>query len=487
MKWLLISLWVGLGVNLATAKPHLYTPDELAQKWQGQVHPGETPRGDDFRNSIMTGAFYIGCAAGVASFANDEVSKVFHNDLFAATVYRLSLDPNRDAITRHGAFSDDVLQTTWGVAAFTTGRDVVGANQLEPDVTGITLFDEYQSWTATASRGAFARTGPRFARLAGFPAIMKMILGGMSPEQLRNAHFERVNQVPPGDNPYRYRPNWYRRSVAIPAGGMVGQGAFILSDWSPGFGTLVPAVLTGRRSPFPGYSDIGYGTDTRLLTEDVPMKDRLAYRLQFTLADTETNRRLLSEIPGWIETISNNLRGTPVGEDGTRLYAGKHLTAQFDKWMSQEGITVDYDVWMNLENPERRSNRIESPHLRFDGDLHHVGVMSLIPYGARYELNARCVEFAKKAHAGPGVGYHLPVGNLAWYRSVGRLLGRPQAPGEAVPPIDIHQVSGRYDSAPVGAYPEGRDLRRAQPLTDQNRELNLILDEFAPNRERTAP
>lgn len=466
--------------SIAVAKPRLYTAEDLSEKWRGQVHPGEKARGDEFMNSVRLGAFYIGCGAAVASFANDSLSKVFHNDPFAATAYRLTLDPNRAAITRHGAFADDFPQTSWGIAAFTTGRDVEGANQLAVDVTGLTLFDEHQSWTATASRGAFARTGPKFARLAGFPALAKMFLGAMSAEQLRAAHMGRLLETEDGDNPYRRRPNWYRRNIAIPGGGLAGQGAYILADWSPGFGTLVPAIVTGRRSPFPGYSDIGYGTDTRLLTEDVPLEQRLAFRLQFTLADTETNRRLRAEIPSWLKTVENNVFGTEMGPDGERLYPGHHLTAQFDKWMSQEGITVDYDVWMNLERADQRSRVIESPHLRFDGELHHVGVMSLLPYGNRYDLNARCVDFAKRAHAGPGVGYHLPVGDLAWYRSVGQLIGRST-------PIEIHQVSGRYNSTAVGAYPEGRDLRRAPSLEQQNVELNARLDEFAPNRERTTP
>ncbi len=482
-SWVFSALSFSLCLGIAEGKPHLYTAEEIASKWQGQVHPGEAARGFEFLESAKTGGFYIGCGAVVASFANDAVSKVFHNDPFAATAYKFVLDPNRDAITRHGAFSDESPQTTWGVAALTTGRDVVGANQLAADVTGLTLFDEYQSWTATASRGAFARTGPRFARLAGFPALAKMFLGGMSSDQLRAAHAGRLADDEPGDNPYRHRPNWYRRNIAIPAGGLAGQGAFIFADWSPGFGTLVPATLTGRRSPFPGYRDIGYGTDTRLLTEDVPLEERLAFRLQFTLADTETNRKLRAQIPGWLETIENNLLGTKVNEAGDRLYPGHHLTAQFDKWMSQEGITVDYDVWMNLESPDRRSQVIELPHRRFDGELHHVGVISLLPYGNRYDLNARCVDFARKAHAGPGLGYHLPVGNLAWFRSVGR-MGQTAVAGDAAP-VQIHEVANRGNSTPVGAYPEGRDLRRAPSRASQDEELNAILDEFAPGRERT--
>ncbi|MCB0405313.1 MAG: hypothetical protein KDD51_11050 [Bdellovibrionales bacterium] len=468
-----MSLFLSLG-QAAIADLHYYTSAELAERWEGRVHPGETPRGTRFLRSIRRGGFWIGCAATVAAYQYGDLGKVFHRGVIGATFVRFTLNPARPSGVRFGAFSDEIPQTLFGIGSFTTGRDNPDENQLIPDVTGLSIAlmhgDRWVPWTSTASRGAFARNGERFARLAGFSAIGRMALGLLSPRELAEAHVIRQRAAQEGqafgypqDNGYLYSPGSLR-SGAMALGGLIGEGVFGIHDPRPGIGTLGPAVFSGRRSPFPGYKDVGFGTDTRLLTESVPFESRRAFRLSFSLADTETNRQLLTEIPSLYQTVVNNVRGTPVGDYNPplRLYQGRHLTAQFDKWVRQKGISIDYDVWMQLDDPASpRLTPIEAAHLGWYSEKILVGRLSLLSFGDRYDIGHRLNGFARRMHLGPGEGYHLPVGDLPWYRSVGSIIGRE---GRELNATDFPlQGNG---GAVVGAYPQSAALR-VRPSPEQ--------------------
>lgn len=462
--------------------PHIYTAEELAQRWQGVVHPGENPRGEAFLKSVKLGGFYVGCGAAMAAYANDGLGKVFHEHVIGATVAQFDLDPNRPEFVRYGSFSNDVPQRLWGIAAYTTGRDKKDPNHLMPDATGLGLRlmqgENWISWSSTASRAAFARRGANFPRLTGFPAIARALLGFMSPTGLFEAHQGRSAGIEQPDNPYRQRPGWFRR-LALGLGGMLGEGAFVLADPSPGFGTLVPAILSGRRSPFPGFSDVGYGADTRLLSDAFPLDKRRAYRLTFKLADNETNRQLLEEIPGWIATFDNNLRGTPANQiysdssDETRILRRKHLTAQFNKWIQRKGIQIVYDVYIQLDDPEHPDlTPIELSHKGWYSPKIRVATLTLHSIGEKPALGQALNEFANQMHLSPAESMHLPVGDLAWYRSVGRLIGRADKPVTVADTRD-----GTQGETAIGAYAQSRDLRTAPDPVQEMRRLRSLFAE----------
>jgi len=465
--------------------PKYYTDYAVASRWAGRVHPGERERGDAFIDSVRRGGMFVGCAAAVAAYSNGSLSKVFHNGVIGATFAEWILDPHRPAYVREGAFSDAIPQTLWGLASFTTGRDTLAPNQLIPDVTGlgIALFngDLEVPWTSTASSAAFGRNGVGFARLAGYPAFTKMLLGAMSPSGLRSAVESRQKGEEDPENPYLYAPGILRRT-ALALGTPIGEGLFSLRDPVPAVGTLLPAALTGRRNPFPGYKNIGFGTDTRLLSETPPLKDRRAFRLSFAFANTANNWQVLQGTPGWGRTLINNFRGTRAGDiyDGVdanysdvRLHRGQHLSGQFERWMRRENFVIDYDVYMQLNDPGYpETTPIESAHRPWTSPRIRVATLRLHSYGTRPEIGEALNQLARRMHMPPGAGYHLPVGDLAWYRSAGRILGKADGP------ISIDEtVDGVAGQTAVGAYTQSRDLRRGLSAADAHVELLRLMRE----------
>lgn len=469
---LLFCSFLGLGAD-ARANVQWYSPESLAQKWQGRIHPGEAPRSEEFRKSLGAAARWIRCAALVSAYSQ-KPGKVFHEHTIGATFCSFKRATDLPAILRTGFLSDSVPETLWGLASYTRGRDISRPNQLVPDVLGLSVGLLWQnrlvSFTSTAARGAFARNGLRFSRLAGFSAIGQMGAGLLTPGALlENQLSQREYSAQHGDvggGRTLEKPGRIRQALMF-VGRMLGEGVFVLHDLRPGLQTLAPAVFAGLASPFPGYSDVGFSTDTRLLDESVPFDQRRAFRMSIALADTPENERIRKDVPSLMQAAWNNLVGTRTSGSTEREFRGAQQSAQFRKVL--EHTSVEYDVFYQLDDPEHPElTPIEDADLPWKSPKIKVGTLTLIRFngggeynGGDQNLHGDVARLARQMHFAPGLALHAPVGDLAWVRSLGSLPG-PQEQMQAA----------------IGAYSQSAQLR---PALAENKAVAELKRLFARN------
>lgn len=412
---LLLLPWV------SSADPiRFYDPTVVADRFFERFHPAEDLRDLRYFESMQRAGMNIACASAVAAYANRGLSKVFHNGSIGAGIVRFELMPNLPPHLKHGIFSDEMPKEVYGIANFTTGRWDEEPWQLKPDATGLTVGlvvnGKWVVFTTTASAGAFGRTLEDFSHLASYSAMGAMIAGGLTRREL-----QQVVEALRNDEAFQDRA-WFPafRRLRLSLGGALGEGAFVLRHPIAGLGTLLPATLVGRRSPFTGYADIGFGSGhAYLATDQVPLADRTAFRFGFRLADTPFSRRIRRELPSWPATV---WRATVGGQH-------QHLTNEFNKW--NELHDIELEMYVREENKvDPRRTRVESPHRGWYGPetvVARVTVLRRRPgieggrlYGEDLPRVIRRMPF------NPGFSTFLPLGDLGYGRAAGPLYGLDQ-------------------------------------------------------------
>ncbi|MCB0417955.1 MAG: hypothetical protein H6617_10055 [Bdellovibrionaceae bacterium] len=407
----------------ASAHANYHTPTDLAARFGEAFHPLEAPRGDAYLESVKRAGRNIACSVMVATYSNrllqrahHHIAKGFHNGIIGQALVKFELLSNRPEWTRHGLFSDDIPATVYGVASLTTGRADEDPWHLKPDVTGMSVgLDVNGKWTVlttTASVGAFGSTLEGFSHLGSFSAIGAKFFGGIPMERIAYVLRTLKEDAPLDDEPYFFQ-GLRRRRMEI--GGLIGEGAFVLRHPIAGLGTLVPAILSGRRTPFFGYRDVGFGSGHAYLLEETPqMKDRVAFRYGFRLAGPPYNQHIREKIPGWIKTFTRAII------DGDYSY----LSTEFNRRM-EEGEVV-YEMYVQREDKDNpRRTPIERTHRRWKSEKIPVALVTLQgkPGNTAWSfVTSDTARMVRRMPFNPGFNFHLPLGDLGYGRAVGPLV-----------------------------------------------------------------
>jgi hypothetical protein len=450
-------LFFSLGVY--SEEPHFVTPKELAETATMIVHPFIRARScEDIIVDLKSVGRNIGTASALTKLLYGHATKVFHNHSIGSAFVRFELLPTRPEFLRQGMFSDSIPAVSYGFANFTTGRSTPNPPHLKPDVTGLTVVLNMNQkpvvLTTTASKGAFGDTGKQFSELAWFPSIMSSVLSGYSKEDLMNTQ----------KADWKWDEN-KAKSLRVKFGSLLGEalgeGIFIARNPKPALGTLLPAILSGRFSPFFGYrgilglgDNIGFGSGHAFLLESLspekldPVKNigikRTAFRFGFRIVDSPANRALIENEPGLLKTLDRVI-GT-----GWNKADSRYLSTEFKKW-NQVG-PIEYEMYVQLEDKNHPENTpIEETHRRWKTEKIPVARMTLLP--AKKGADAILNDFINKVPANPGLGFHRPLGVLAMDRSMGPVVSR-----EGLNAV----VSGAYSQSSALRGAIGVDLQRFQ-------------------------
>ncbi|MBP7844673.1 MAG: hypothetical protein KA116_07640 [Proteobacteria bacterium] len=456
--YFIFVLYLSYSQAIFSAEPHFVTPKELAETATMIVHPLTRARScEEIIVDLKTVGRNIGTASALTKLLYGHATKVFHNHSIGSAFVRFELMPTRPEFLRQGMFSDAIPSVSYGFANFTTGRSTPNPPHLKPDVTGLTVVLNMNQkpvvLTTTASKGAFGDTGKQFSELAWFPTIMSSVLSGYSKEDLMNTQ----------------KADWkwdekksksLRVNLGSILGEALGEGIFIARNPKPALGTLLPAILSGRFSPFFGYrgvlglgDNIGFGSGHAFLLESLspekldPVKNigisRTAFRFGFRIVDSPVNRALIENEPGLLKTLDRVI-GT-----GWNKADSRYLSTEFKKW-NQAG-PIEYEMYVQLEDKTHPENTpIEATHRRWKSEKIPVARMTLLPVktGADEVLN----DFINKIPANPGLGFHRPLGVLALDRSMGPVVSRE----------GLNAGSGAYSQSSALRGALGVDLQRFQ-------------------------
>jgi hypothetical protein len=279
----------------------------------------------------------------------------------------------------------------------------------------------------------------------GSPTLMTAFLGGWSKAELmstRDADWE-WNQS---------KAQGVRGRLAAMVGELLGELIFVTRNFKAASSTLVPAIFSGRRSPFLGYSgwlglgeNTGFGSGHPYLLNSVPPaeldyganpgQERRAFRYGFRLlpepwVSHSHTEDLKNNVPGFVKTFA-------------RAFRDRHyLSTEFKKWNYGP---VKYELYVQLEDQVHPENTpIEANHRRWKSEKTRVATLTLLPSqpGSQEVLEQLVREFP----ANPGLGYHRPVGALGFDRAVGSIVKRDASPDQA---------------AIGGAYALSQDRRKA--------------------------
>ncbi|MEZ4752054.1 MAG: hypothetical protein R3B54_15895 [Bdellovibrionota bacterium] len=405
------------------AEPRYHTPNDLAGRFGEAFHPLEKIRGDEYLESVKRAGRNIACSVMVATYQNrliqrahHHIAKGFHNGIIGQALVRFELLPDRPDWVRHGLFSEEIPATVYGVASLTTGRADEDPWHLKPDVTGMSIgLDVNGKWTVlttTASVGAFGDTLEGFSHLGSFSAIGAKFFGGIPMERIAYVLKTLKEDAPLDDEPWFFQ-GLRRRRMEI--GGLIGEGAFVIRHPIAGLGTLVPAILSGRRTPFYGYRDVGFGSGHAYLLEETPSMDkREAFRFGFRLAGPPYNQHIRENLPSWIKTFTR------------ALIEGDHdyLSTEFNRRM-EEGEVV-YEMYVQRED-KRNPNRtpIERTHRRWYSEKTPVALVTLHgkPGNTAWSFVTSDVSrMVRRMPFNPGFNWHLPLGDLGYGRAVGPMV-----------------------------------------------------------------
>lgn len=457
----------------ASRAAHFVTPQELAATAAHRVHLGTKARScEDIEADLNTVGRNIGTAAAMVKSLYGEGGKVFHQHSIGSTFVQFDLSPDRPDFIRHGMFSNEMPNRSFGFANFTTGRSTPAPPHLKPDVTGLTVVLDMNGFpvvlTTTAAPGAFADTAVQFSELAWFPALMTAFLGGWSKDELMATR----------DSDWKWnqsKAEGVRGRLAALVGELLGESIFFARNIKAAASALLPAIFSGRRSPFLGYSgwfglgeNTGFGSGHPYLLNSVPPselengvkagQERRAFRYGFRLVSEPDDPHSHTEdlkrnVPGFARTLA-------------RAYWDRHyLSAEFRKWNFGP---VKYELYLQLED---LSNPYKTPldvnHRAWKSEKIPVATLTLLPaQGGSPEVLERLV---REFPANPGLGFHRPVGALGFDRAVGPLVKR-----------DAAAANG---SVVGGAYVLSQERRGALAVDNGRIDLEKLQDRLRQMKE----
>lgn len=385
-----------------------------AAKKYPQMHPWETPRTDQFWVDMKDCGKMIVYANRFAGVVNNKSSKTFHEGVIGMAPIRTRFinNPNIPEKYRHGLMSPKLQgREFYGFSNHTTGRFYNNTWQGWIDVTGLSFIMDIDGHlvvhTGTGSKGAFADTGPKFAELGYLQTKYARRLAFYSDEFLEQQHLALHGH---GERVFERRDFATIRTTMAWLGVNLGELIFILKRGFHGGTTLAGASISGRRSPFAGYDwkKIGFGSETMLVTDEVPLAERSAFRVYTRLKQNAFNQRLYRERIGFFTAIKNAVFGPR-----------NVLSREFDKWLAM-GQPITYE-WVLVPQKSQTATPVERASAGWDTEEEYVfaetDLMPRIPdaeVGSFYTIYLPYL--AEVIPGNPGWNLHYGLGNLAVMR-----------------------------------------------------------------------